>query len=110
MSAITDARPSAPAEPQPAALPERRPLPRAGMSAEPRFHCATCEIEIIGRPTIHVVVAFCCAGCVAGGPCTCSYDMLPEPPPDAVHGWRIHDCLDLTALDDELAAVAAARR
>ena len=45
--------------------------------AEPTFHCASCEAEIRGKPTFHVGLAFCCAGCVAGGPCTCSYD--PEP-------------------------------
>jgi hypothetical protein len=45
--------------------------------AEPTFTCASCEAEIRGRATFHVGVAFCCAGCVAGGPCTCSYD--PEP-------------------------------
>jgi hypothetical protein len=45
--------------------------------AEPTFRCASCEAEIRGRATFHVGLAFCCAGCVAGGPCTCSYD--PEP-------------------------------
>lgn len=38
------------------------------------FTCVSCEIEIAGRPTFHVGLPFCCAGCVAGGPCTCSYD------------------------------------
>ena len=36
--------------------------------------CTTCRIEIEHRPTFHVGLAFCCAGCVADGPCTCSYD------------------------------------
>ena len=40
--------------------------------------CTTCRGEIRHRPTIHVGVVFCCAGCVAGGPCTCSYDEEPE--------------------------------
>ena len=48
-------------------------------ATESQFRCATCEIEIIGRPIIHVGLAFCCAGCVAGGPCTCSYDTIAEP-------------------------------
>ena len=40
--------------------------------------CTTCRDEIRHRPTIHVGVVFCCAGCVAGGPCICSYDEEPE--------------------------------
>jgi hypothetical protein len=39
------------------------------------FTCASCEARIAGAPVIHVGVAFCCAGCVAGGPCLCSYDV-----------------------------------
>jgi hypothetical protein len=50
--------------------------------AEPTFHCASCEGEIHGRATFHVGLAFCCAGCVAGGPCTCSYDLEPCPAVD----------------------------
>jgi hypothetical protein len=42
---------------------------------EPRpFTCTTCEGDITGVPVFHVGLAFCCAGCVADGPCTCSYD------------------------------------
>jgi hypothetical protein len=44
------------------------------LSTSETFTCANCEIEIVGPPTFHVGLAFCCAGCVAGGPCTCSYD------------------------------------
>ena len=56
-----------------------RPSPPTGTSplAEPRFTCASCRVEIRGPATFHVGVAFCCAGCVAGGPCTCSYDVVP---------------------------------
>jgi hypothetical protein len=48
--------------------------------------CTTCRIEISGRPTFHVGLAFCCAGCVADGPCICSYDdaaddMAPDDVP-----------------------------
>ena len=42
--------------------------------------CTTCRIEISGRPTFHVGLAFCCAGCVAEGPCICSYDDAPDVP------------------------------
>ena len=52
------------------------------------FRCATCEIEIAGRPTVHVGVPFCCAGCVAGGPCTCSYDGRSSGP-------RVRHCHDV---------------
>jgi hypothetical protein len=43
-------------------------------SNDPPFTCVTCEAPVAGRPTFHVGLPFCCAGCVAGGPCTCSYD------------------------------------
>ena len=46
--------------------------------AQPRFTCASCRVTIGGSATFHVGVAFCCAGCVAGGPCTCSYDRMPS--------------------------------
>ena len=55
------------------------------------FTCVTCEIEIAGRPTFHVGLAFCCAGCVADGPCICSYDR--EPPDD-----EIRECLDVESV------------
>ena len=47
-----------------------------GMStvSDPTFHCVTCEAAIVAQPTFHVGLAFCCAGCVADGPCICSYD------------------------------------
>ena len=41
------------------------------------FHCVTCEAPIVAGPTFHVGLAFCCAGCVADGPCICSYDDEP---------------------------------
>jgi hypothetical protein len=55
------------------------------------FTCVTCEIEIAGPATFHAGLPFCCAGCVAGGPCTCSYDV----PPNA---HRIRHCLDIEGL------------
>ncbi len=47
------------------------------ISTPESFTCVTCEIEIAGPPTFHVGLPFCCAGCVANGPCTCSYDRVP---------------------------------
>jgi hypothetical protein len=44
------------------------------LSTKPPFTCVTCEATIPGSPVIHLGLPFCCAGCVAGGPCICSYD------------------------------------
>jgi hypothetical protein len=41
---------------------------------EEPFTCVTCELEIRAHPVFHVGLPFCCPGCVAGGPCMCSYD------------------------------------
>jgi hypothetical protein len=51
------------------------------LSTELPFTCVTCEHEIRGRVVFHLGLPFCCAGCVANGPCLCSYD---EPGPAAV--------------------------
>ena len=48
------------------------------MTTNAPFTCVTCEIEIAGRPEFHVGLPFCCAGCVVGGPCLCSYDLFEE--------------------------------
>jgi hypothetical protein len=58
------------------------------LSTTKPFTCVTCEIEIAGAATFHVGLPFCCAGCAADGPCTCSYDASPTEP-------RIRHCLDL---------------
>lgn len=63
---------------------------RGRLSTDLPFTCVTCEIEIAGPPTFHVGVPFCCAGCVAGGPCTCTYDI---PAKDS----RVRECLDIEA-------------
>lgn len=41
--------------------------------------CVSCEGEIGGWAEYYAGLPFCCAGCVVGGPCTCSYDfdLLP---------------------------------
>lgn len=39
-----------------------------------RFICANCDLEIAHHPVFHLGLAFCCPGCVAAGPCICSYD------------------------------------
>jgi len=49
------------------------------LSTEYPFTCVTCEAEIAGQAVFHVGLPFCCSGCAADGPCTCSYD---EEAPD----------------------------
>jgi hypothetical protein len=44
------------------------------LSSLPPLVCTSCEGPIAGRAEYHVGLPFCCAGCVVGGPCTCSYD------------------------------------
>lgn len=71
---------------------------RGRLSTDLPFTCVTCEIEIAGSPTFHVGLPFCCAGCVAGGPCICSYDTSPNDS-------RIRECLDVEiAIGGELSS------
>jgi len=42
------------------------------------YTCVTCQFPIDGKPTFHLGLAFCCAGCAVSGPCTCSYDDRPS--------------------------------
>lgn len=51
------------------------------MPTEYTFTCATCDHVITGRPVFHIGLTFCCAGCAADGPCTCSYDAVEDDPP-----------------------------
>jgi hypothetical protein len=37
-------------------------------------HCASCEGKITGRPVYRMDEAYCCIGCVDGGPCVCNYE------------------------------------
>jgi hypothetical protein len=57
------------------------------LSTEYPFTCVTCEAEIAGQAVFHAGHAFCCSGCAAGGPYTCSYD---EEAPDH-HPNQRHD-------------------
>jgi len=67
------------------------------------FTCVTCEIELTGPATFHVGLPFCCAGCVAGGPCMCSYD-------DVAAETTIRHCLDVEGARRSRGAVVAAAR
>jgi transcription elongation factor GreA len=41
--------------------------------------CASCELEIGWQPISRGHECFCCDGCAAGGPCTCTYDEVTAP-------------------------------
>lgn len=79
---------------------QRTPLSR--LPTELPFTCATCELVISGAPTFHVGLPFCCAGCVAGGPCTCSYD------PEEIQDGRFNQFAtsDPNVADDARSVVA----
>ena len=66
------------------------------LSTKP-FTCATCEIEITRPATVQAGLPFCCAGCVDGGPCTCSYDEVPSD-------QRVRHCLDIEGVVGSRAA------
>ena len=87
-------------QPDPSDL-ERPAMPAASDTTP--FRCVTCEAEIRTRPVFHVGLAFCCAGCVADGPCLCSYDPEPGPVETAASAMR------LDAVADERRPVTAPR-
>ena len=43
----------------------------------PSLSCVSCDGNIVGRAEFYAGLPFCCAGCVVGGPCMCSYDLEP---------------------------------
>jgi hypothetical protein len=67
------------------------------LNTELPFTCVTCEAEIGGPATFHVGLPFCCSGCVAGGPCTCSYDAEPVRPSGVRHCLDVAWAIDLSA-------------
>src|SRR3954466_12350712 len=76
------------------------------LSTEYPFTCVTCEVEIVGNAVFHVGLPFCCSGCVAGGACTCSYDL------EVISHERAVDPPAFTqqALADDRRGLAHARR
>lgn len=46
--------------------------------------CSNCEEPIAGAPVYFDGEAYCCAGCVAGGPCVCTYELPADKPVDAL--------------------------
>ena len=69
------------------------------------FTCVSCEGRIVGSVEFHVGLPFCCAGCVAGGPCICSYD--PALHPTRVDAPRAVAVARVQSEDDAPARVAA---
>lgn len=68
------------------------------LTTRPDWTCATCRITFAHRPTFHVGLAFCCAGCAADGPCVCSYDEVDTTVRDAeVADWSGGDAGALVA-------------
>ncbi|RJQ10876.1 MAG: hypothetical protein C4558_04180, partial [Dehalococcoidia bacterium] len=41
--------------------------------------CANCEELVLGQPVFFDGNAYCCTGCIAGGPCVCTYTSPVEP-------------------------------
>ena len=76
------------------------------LSTEYPFTCVTCEVEIVGNAVFHVGLPFCCSGCVAGGPCNCSYDQ------EVIDHERAGDptALSQPTLADDRRGLAHARR
>jgi hypothetical protein len=87
------------------------------MPTQPAFTCATCDDQIAHHPVFHLGLAFCCAGCAADGPCTCSYDIGQEAAPQAranaaapvVAAVRIPETPLMVASAEEAAAAHAPR-
>lgn len=58
------------------------------------FTCASCESTFDWPPLFYRNATFCCAGCAAGGPCSCSYDRHDadarngEHVPMVAHEWE----------------------
>jgi transcription elongation GreA/GreB family factor len=69
------------------------------------LRCATCEVPISAHHESHDGESFCCAGCVAGGPCICISDATVDETQGAVRmalyaGWPI----DVRVMQDLLAS------
>ena len=53
--------------------------PKADRHSGGDHTCYNCFAEFAWEPTIRDGEEFCCAGCVEGGPCICTYDGPPQP-------------------------------
>ncbi|MEE8045796.1 MAG: 6-carboxytetrahydropterin synthase [Dehalococcoidia bacterium] len=70
--------------------------PRDDQPSHENHTCYNCFAEFSWEPTIHDGEEFCCAGCVEGGPCICTYEGTPKP---------VEDDLVPTAVVSEIVAV-----
>jgi hypothetical protein len=87
------------------------------LSTDLPFTCVTCEVEIHGTPEFLAGMPFCCAGCAANGPCTCSYDLADVEQPEGADTAAapelsdigiVRDCIDIR--EPAVAAFGGARR
>ena len=52
------------------------------------LRCGTCEVPLTSQPECDDGDTFCCAGCVAGGPCICIGDATADEHRAAQWAWR----------------------
>jgi transcription elongation GreA/GreB family factor len=69
-------------------------------AAQFALRCATCDVPIASHPECHDGESFCCAGCVAGGPCICIRDASADETHGSA-GWPI----DMRAMKDLMARI-----
>jgi len=48
--------------------------------------CYSCDIELTAGAMLMAGRPFCCAGCAAGGPCSCTYEDQQAQRPSNGHG------------------------
>ena len=76
---------SAPPPPEPPHSGAPPPAPPVGSSPangdDTEHECANCFALFSWDPTVVDGEAFCCTGCVGGGPCICTYDGLSQTAP-----------------------------
>lgn len=58
--------------------------------------CESCNITLAGDPVHSGDGLYCCAGCVGGGPCVCTYehDLGRYPPSDYARPVSLAELLD----------------
>jgi hypothetical protein len=56
-------------------------------SSPRRGHCASCELQLTGRPVYFMDETYCCTGCANGGPCVCTYEL--DMADDGVNGMGL---------------------
>lgn len=57
-----------------------------------KLRCANCDIEILWPPVVVQGVTYCCAGCAAGGPCSCDYSQYRSVNIAGVIHYGVDEC------------------